>query len=262
MGRRIVITGRGGTGKTTFAALAARFLPAPKLLIDADPDQSLAAMLGVDMEASGVRTISEALFDLQGGKKAEELGAMPMADRIEYLLNLSCFYESPEFDLLSLGVKWTRGCYCAPNDVLQMLIPQVAQGYEFMILDSPAGVEHINRRVVHEVDDVFAVVDPSAKALRNTRTFLAMAPMIGFSFKNLYLVANYRFGPGDEERLRQMDGAALAGRIERDPAVEACDREGLSLLDLPADSPACVSVYNALREVGYPLPADVAGQRA
>ena len=42
MGKKIVATGRGGTGKSTFTSLASRFLPPPIFLIDLDPDQSLA----------------------------------------------------------------------------------------------------------------------------------------------------------------------------------------------------------------------------
>ena len=167
MGKTIVITGRGGTGKTTFTALAARFLQGSKLLIDADPDQCLGVMLGVDLPASGVRTVSEALYEIQKGQLSPQMKAMPLAEKVEYLLQLSCLYESKQFDLLTLGVKWTRGCYCAPNDILRALIPRLAGAYEVTIVDSPAGLEHINRRVVTQAHDVFAVVDPSGKALRN-----------------------------------------------------------------------------------------------
>ncbi len=38
MGKKIVVTGRGGTGKSTFTALASRYLAPPILLIDLDPD--------------------------------------------------------------------------------------------------------------------------------------------------------------------------------------------------------------------------------
>ena len=50
MGKKIVVTGRGGTGKSTFTAIASRYLAPPMLLIDIDPDQSLAEMLGIDLE--------------------------------------------------------------------------------------------------------------------------------------------------------------------------------------------------------------------
>ena len=253
MTKRIVITGRGGTGKTTFAALAARLLPSPKLLIDADPDAHLAAVLGVDLQARGVRTISEALLELHGRKGSGKLEALPLAERVEYVLHLSCLYESAEFDLLSLGVKWTRGCYCAANDTLRTLIPRIAQNYAFSIMDSPAGVEHVNRQVFHEVDDVFAIMDPSSKSLRNTLTFRDMASSIGFHYENLFIVANHRFVGADGARLRAVPGATFLGRIEQDPAVERCEWEDTSLLALPDNSPACVSIRGILQKAGYPV---------
>ena len=253
MARRILITGRGGTGKTTLAALAARFLPSPRLLVDADPDQHLAAVLGVDLHASGVRTISEALFELQGRKGPRDLDAMPLPDRVEYVLHLSCLYECADFDLVSLGVKWTRGCYCAPNEILRTLLPRIAQSYAFTIIDSPAGIEHVNRRAFHEVDDVFAVMDPSSKSLRNTEILRDMAPQIGFHYENLFIVANHRFAGADEARLRTVPGTTFIGRIESDPAVERCEWEDTSLLALPDDSPACVSIRDILGRAGYPV---------
>jgi CO dehydrogenase maturation factor len=171
MGKTIVSTGRGGAGKSTFAALAVRHLKTPPLLIDADPDQSLAQLLGVDLADAGVNTISDVLYKLQKPDSYKELGSRRLAEKIEYLLNLSCLYESARFDLITLGVKWTRGCYCAPNDVLQSVLPGLAQDYEYTILDSPAGLEHVNRRIVNKVDDVFVLIDSSAKAVRNAERF-------------------------------------------------------------------------------------------
>ncbi len=249
--KTIIVTGRGGTGKTTFAVLAARVLPSPKLMIDADPDQCLGVMLGVDLAENGVHTVSEALYEIQEGRVDQELKAMPLAQKVEYLLNLSCLYESSEFDLLTLGVKWTRGCYCAPNDILRGLIPRIVDNYELAIFDSPAGLEHLNRRVLTEADDVFAVVDPSAKALRNVKVVQEMAGSIGIRFENLYLVANHRFPEQQLDRLNEIEGAVYLGQIAPDPAVEEADWEGRSFLDLPPDSPACLSVAGILRRAGY-----------
>lgn len=250
MAKTIVSTGRGGVGKSTFAALAVKHLTSPPLLIDADPDQSLAQLLGVDLADAQVNTISDVLYDLQ--KNAyKELGAMPLAEKIEYLLNLSCLYESPQFDMITLGVKWTRGCYCAPNDVLQSILPNLAKDYAYAVLDSPAGLEHVNRRVVREVDDVFVLVDPSGKALRNARRLAEIAASIGVTYRNLYLVGNHRFAAEMEGRLADLDGAKYLGRIEPDEGVERSDWEGKSLLDLPEDSPASRSVARILQKAGY-----------
>lgn len=251
MAKTIIATGRGGAGKSTFAALAVRHLPSAPLLIDADPDQSLAQLLGVDLAAQEVNTISDVLYKLQNPDSYAELSSMPLGQKIEYLLNLSCLYESPRFDLITLGVKWTRGCYCAPNSVLQSVLPALARDYRYAIVDSPAGLEHVNRRVVRQVDDVFALVDPSAKALRNVQRLMGIAEAIKVSYKNLYLVGNYRFSGEAEEKLGETDGATYLGRIERDEDVERFDWEGRSLLELPDDSPASRSVARILHKAGY-----------
>jgi CO dehydrogenase maturation factor len=255
MATMIVSTGRGGVGKSTFAALAVRHLKSPPLLIDADPDQSLAQLLGVDLAEAEVNTISDVLYRLQKPDSYKELGSMRLPEKIEYLLNLSCLYESPRFDLVTLGVKWTRGCYCAPNDVLQSVLPGLARDYAYAIVDSPAGLEHVNRRIVQDVDDVFALIDPSGKALRNVRRLSEIADSIGVSYRNLYLVGNHRFSPAAEERLGELDGAVYLGRIEPDEDVQEFDWEGRSLLELPEDSPASRSVAAIIEQAGYDVAA-------
>ena len=61
--KTLVTMGRGGTGKTSFVALAAKYFirqgDVPLLLVDVDPDQNLAEMVGVDLEREGVKTIAE-----------------------------------------------------------------------------------------------------------------------------------------------------------------------------------------------------------
>jgi CO dehydrogenase maturation factor len=59
MGRKVVSTRRGGASKTTFAALDTRYLSGPLLLIDIDPDQSLADMLGIDLEKEVCETFTD-----------------------------------------------------------------------------------------------------------------------------------------------------------------------------------------------------------
>jgi CO dehydrogenase maturation factor len=250
MGKTIVSTGRGGVGKSSFAAIALKHLRSPALMIDADPDQSLAQLLGVDLQQEGVNSISDALYEVQSGSR-QELGSMPLARKIEYLLNLDCLYEGEEFDLITLGVKWTRGCYCAPNDVLHSILPTISQDYDYTIIDSPAGLEHVNRRVVEKIDDIFALIDPSGKALRNARRLSEIADAIGITYRNLYLVGNHRFTEGAEARVAELDGAEYLGRIEPDQRVTEYDWDGRPLLDLPDDSPAVQSIGRILHEAGY-----------
>src|SRR3990170_7141566 len=65
--RSIVSMGRGGSGKTSFVALVTKYFieisETPILLVDADPDQNLAEVLGIDFEREGKGTISELLVE-------------------------------------------------------------------------------------------------------------------------------------------------------------------------------------------------------
>lgn len=253
MAKLIVVTGRGGSGKTSFAALATKYLPRPQLLIDADSDQNLAAMLGVDLEAAGIQTISGVLHDIQVSRRSGngDLNSMPLAEQIEYLLHLNALYESSDFDLLSIGVKWTPGCYCHPNDVLRRILPELANSYPCTVVDSPGGLEHLNRRITTNIDDIFVIMDPSGKSLRNVQRLTSIAEEIGINYQNIYLVANHRFNPAQTETLSNIAGTTYLGHIPADPQVEQYDWTGKSLLDLPESAPAPAAVAKILAKAGY-----------
>ena len=250
MGIKIVSTGRGGTGKTTFTALATKFLARPTLLIDIDPDQSLADMLGIDLEKEGVRTILDVLYDIQKKQGYEELDSMPLPEKIEYAFGTECVYESDEFDLVSLGMKWTQGCYCAPNSLLRGIIPKLAQNYSHTVIDAPAGLEHLNRNVTSQIDDLFLMLDPTLKSLKNIERIQRLTREIDITYNNFYLVANYRFSDKLLTRI-ESNGGVYLGKLEYDPKVEEYNIEGKSLLELPEDSPASLSVKRILEKAGY-----------
>jgi len=247
--KKIICTGRGGTGKTTFVALAAKYLNSHPLLIDADSDQNLADILGIDLQKEGVKTISEVLYNIQK-EKDEKFTLTPLPERIEYTVNTSCLYESEKFDIISIGVKWTQGCYCMPNNILRSIIPKIASSYEYTIIDSPAGLEHLNRRIITDVDDIFVILDPSKKALKNVERIKRIALEIGISFKNIYLVANYKF-EGEKEKYIQNTNEHYLGKIEHDSRIEEYGWIGRSLFELPEDSPAFFSVKKILQKAGY-----------
>ena len=87
MARRIVPTGRGGAGKSTLVALASKYLNPPKLLIDLDPDEILADMVGLDLSAKEKKTISSALYDV-----IEEIKGQAAQAIISYRMLCNLFY--------------------------------------------------------------------------------------------------------------------------------------------------------------------------
>jgi CO dehydrogenase maturation factor len=254
MGKKIVVTGRGGTGKSTFAALASRYLAPPMLLIDIDPDQSLAEMLGIDLEQEKVRTISDALYDIIEERRHDSGNPMPLHDRMEYLLNRECLYEGKRFDLLVLGAKLTEGCYCVPDNLIKAIIPRMADHYPNVVIDSPAGLEHLNRKIVSDIDDLFVILDPSSKSLKHIARIKDITHQIGISYGHLYLVGNYNFDKHTAEYLKSA-GEAYLGKIEYDADAQKYNLTGKSLLELPENSPAVSSIRGILSRVD-------AGQRA
>jgi CO dehydrogenase maturation factor len=251
MGRLIVSTGRGGVGKSTFVALASRYLKPPKLLIDLDPDESLADMLGIDLSQKGAKNISTALYDIiQENKGAGRTGYDLLSNVLQPAIEGDCLYRSPDFDLVTLGTKFTVGCYCAPDAVLRDSIPTLVKHYEVVIVDSPAGLEHFNRKVVVDIDDLFVILDPSDKSMKHIERVRDITRELRVSYNHLYLIGNHRFTEETEDYLRS-GGEAYLGKIDYDAAVKQRNLEGKTLLELPEDSAASVSVRRILAEAGY-----------
>jgi CO dehydrogenase maturation factor len=125
------------------------------------------------------------------------------------------------------------------------MIPKMAGNYEYTIIDSPGGLEHLNRRILSEIDDVFVVLDPSRKALHNVERMRKIASEIGIHLNNIYLIANHKFKQVAEEYIKGMDGKYL-GKIEYDSCLEEYSWNGKSLLELPESSPAFSSVKKIL----------------
>jgi len=251
MGKIIVSTGRGGTGKTTFVALATRYLESPILLIDLDPDQSLADMLGIDLQAEQIKTVSDVLYDIIQERKSDaRLSSVPLQQQMEYLLQSACLYEGKEFDLITLGTKLTPGCYCIPDDLLKANIPRLAKSYRNIVIDSPAGVEHLNRKVASDINELFVILDPSSKSIKHIERIKDITSAIGINYNNLYLTGNYEFDDQTEEYFRHRDEKYL-GKVEYDKDVKNYNLNGKSLLELTEDSPACLSVKELLAKAGY-----------
>ncbi len=248
--RKIISTGRGGTGKSTFVALALRYLRTPSLLVDLDPDSSLPSMIGVDLQREGKRTVCEALYDVVMRRKQNVTPTITTHDLMQSMLWSDALYEGKGFDLLTLGAKYVEGCYCAPDNLLRTTIQELVKNYAQLVVDSPAGVEHLNRNVVSDVDDLFVLCDPSLKALKHIQRVKHIVEQVGIQYRNFYLVANHQFDSTSESYLKQ-SGETYLGRIEYDPEVDNYNRQGWSLLDLPDDSPARLSVRNLLAMAGY-----------
>lgn len=249
MARKIVVTGRGGAGKSTFVALMSRFLSSPSLLVDLDPDLSLADMLGVDLEKEKRRTLVEVLYNVVDERRKGKDPLTPVEEKFKGLVWTEALYEGRGFDLLVLGTKDMEGCYCLPDHLMKKTLSELTKNYKNVLVDSPAGLEHLNRNVVSEIDDLFVVIDPSEKSLTHIGKVKDIAREVGIRYTNFYVVGNYMFTPEDE-RFFINHGIPFMGRIQYDRNVEELNLKGESLRNLPESSPAVLSVKEIVEKSG------------
>ena len=252
--KTIVTIGRGGTGKSSFVALVAKNLIeaglVPLLLVDADPDQNLAEMVGIDLREAGKQTISELLvntFIEQGGTTT----GVPPTERIESKIWTNGLFESPDFDFLAVGTKWVEGCYCMPNSALKGALASLTKNYKYVLIDSPAGLEHLNRRITSKVDDILDILDHSKKSLDHVKRAYRIAKEVGMAFENFYLVGGYRFPANLGSKAETELKFRYLGKIVSDEQLDDYVLNGKSLLDLLSDNPAYLSVKKILTAAGY-----------
>jgi CO dehydrogenase maturation factor len=148
-------------------------------------------------------------------------------------------------------VKWVEGCYCLPNAALKGALEALTKNYKFVLIDSPAGLENLNRRITSSVDDIFDVIDPSKKSFDHVERAYGIAQAVKIDFKNFYVVGGYRFPEHLREQAEKTLKFQYLGKIVQDEMVEEYVLSGKSLLDLPRDSPACLSVKKIMEKAGY-----------
>jgi CO dehydrogenase maturation factor len=252
--KTLVTVGRGGTGKSSFTALMAKnFIEAgkaPLLLVDADPDQNLGEMIGIDLKEVGKSTIADLIVSTFIEKGGTTVG-VPPRERIESRIWENGLYESKNFDFLSVGTKWVEGCYCMPNSALKAALESLTKNYKYVLVDSPAGLENLNRRITSDVNDIFDILDHSKKSQDHVRRAVKIAKEVDMKFKNFYLVGGYRF-PAERGKQAEADlKYTYLGKIEADEQLDDFVLNGKSLLDLPKDNKAYLSVQKILKTLGY-----------
>jgi CO dehydrogenase maturation factor len=252
--KRIVVMGRGGSGKTSFVGLMTKYLietdNTPLLLVDVDPDQNLGEIVGIDLKEKGKETISELLtttFLKEGGTTV----GIPPSERMESKIWEKGLYEGESFDLIAVGTKFIEGCYCLPDAALRKALESLTKTYRYVLIDSPGGLEHLNRRITTEVNDIFDIIDPSKKSFAHIKRAHRIAKEIDISFQNFYVVGGYRFPENLDVEVKKRTSLEFLGSITYDKEVEDYSLSGKSLLELPSTSPAYHSLKKVMKRAGY-----------
>jgi len=232
----IAIAGKGGVGKSTFSALAIRYLlekGGPILAVDADPNSNLPIMLGLKPE----ETIGQVLEDFMSAKLTLPEG-MSKQQWLKLRLN-QAITESKGIDLIVMGRPEGPGCYCSANAVLRDFLDQLRGNYQWIVVDNEAGMEHLSRRAEGRIDQLVLVSDATVKGIRTAGNILELIEELKLEVRERYLVINRaeKIPPALKDMIKELKIEFL-GLIPEDKLIMDYDLKQLSLLNLPESSPA------------------------
>ncbi len=220
----IAVAGKGGTGKTTVSALIVRHLlktgAGPILAIDADPNSTLAEAIGLDRNDSIADIMEEVRRNIDSIPKG-----MTKERFIEYRVQES-ISESKGVDLLTMGRPEGPGCYCYINDLLRSLIKKLISNYPFIVIDNEAGMEHVSRRIVANMDSLLLVSDYSLVGVRSAVRIFKLIKELGISVKANYMIINKVHGALDGLKKELPSDITLAGTIPYDESLVKLALEG------------------------------------
>jgi CO dehydrogenase maturation factor len=233
---KIAVSGKGGVGKTTLAALLAQTFAdrgRDVLAVDGDPSPSLAGALGFPAELhAGLHPIAE-MDDLI----EERTGAKPGAAGGFFTLNPRVDDLPERFSITHGGVRLLEmgavdsggaGCICPESAMLKTLFTHLLfRDDDVLLFDMYAGVEHLGRATVDFVDAMAIVVEPTRRSLGTAAQIRKLAEDIGLVRR--WLVGNRVRGEDDAAFLEaeaEALGIPVLGHLPDDPGVVDADRRG------------------------------------
>jgi len=161
--KSIVVAGKGGSGKTTIAALLILYLAEKGIVlaIDGDPSSNLNLALGLPLEST-LGDVREETLALMSRGHLDGWTSKP--DYIQFKIQ-QAVEESAGVDLLAMGRPEGSGCYCALNHLLRAAIDRLTENYDYVVIDSEAGMEHISRQTTQDVDILLIISDPTMRGI-------------------------------------------------------------------------------------------------
>jgi CO dehydrogenase maturation factor len=246
MTKTIAIAGKGGTGKTSVAALLIKLLSQKGLVlaVDADPSTNLNQALGLSLDSSKtVGRIREKMTeDVSKGRLS------PTITKQEYLFGkiLESLAESKGFDLLAMGRPEGPGCYCAPNEFLRASLDKLVKDYKYnyIVMDCEAGMEHISRQTTRDVDVLLIVSDPTIRGVTVAARIKDLIGELRSNVGKVGLIVNRVKGELSPEIKQVIDesGLQVIALIPEDPDIAGLEMKGRPVTELPQESPLQLKV--------------------
>ena len=253
MPHTIAVAGKGGVGKTTTCGMMIDYLckkkQGPVLVVDADANSNLNEVLGVEAETT-LGTIREEMA--QAELKGTLPAGMTKADYAEFKFN-SALIEEDDFDMIVMGRTQGKGCYCFVNGVLKTQVDKYANNYKYVVVDNEAGLEHVARGTLPQVDTMLLISDCSRRGIQAAARVAQTIEEMELKPQKLGLIVN-RAPDGilDEGVKAEIEkhGLTLLGVLPQDESVYRCDCDGEPSAKLPDSNPVKVALAAIMQSIG------------
>lgn len=234
---KIAVTGKGGVGKTTIAAVLARLYAEEGqrvIAADADPDANLGLALGFPEELLDeivpITTLRKLIEERTGANEDNTFYKLnPKVDDIPDTYGRE--YNGVKLILLGTVETAGGGCVCPENAILRRIINNlVLHRKDVAILDMEAGLEHFGRATTQGVDQFIVVIEPGSRSIQTYRNVKRLAKDLGVA--KVGVIANKVRNAEDEcFILDHIPGEEFLGFVHYNTEVVDADRNGASPYD-------------------------------
>lgn len=236
---KIAITGKGGAGKSTLAAMICRLASADGhdvLAVDSDPDANLAFSLGIPAEVrKEMIPVAQqtGLIEERTGAKLKKFGQIfrlnpDVSDVAEKL-----GYHHQGVNLIVMGAIQSAGsgCACPENVFLKNLLTDIMiRRNEYVIVDMEAGIEHLGRGTARGVDTMIIVVEPAPQSVETANSIIKLAGQLDIS--EVRFTANKTRKDAEIDYLYdRLDRMKFLGTIPYSEEIVHCERKELPLFE-------------------------------
>jgi CO dehydrogenase maturation factor len=244
----IAISGKGGSGKTTIAAMIIRHLleqagGGSVLAVDADPNSCLGLTLGIEP----VETVADIREDARA--KGPGNTGMDKLRTVEYNIQ-QAITESDGFDLLTMGRPEGPSCYCAVNNMLRKFLDNLSSQYRYVVIDNEAGMEHLSRRTTNNVDLLCIVAEPTPIGTVTAQRIAQLSQTLPIGVKQIGVIWNKAADNNAVTFEREIGNEIETfGYIPYDTAVIESSLQGKTVFELPKGNPAYSEIGTILERM-------------
>ncbi len=245
---RVLISGKGGTGKTTVAALVSLELSRlgyKVLALDTDSVPNLAQSLGIPPEKAysiiPLAKNEELAEERTGARPGEGWGVLfSLTPKVDDLVDKYGIKVREGINLVVVGSidSGKEGCLCPAIALAKAFLNHVLlKRNEVVVVDAEAGAEVFGRGLAEKFDLNVCVSEPTFKSLLISRKLISLANDLGIR-KNILVINKVRSGLKASQLYLKIFGSDGPPYhiVHFDEAIIKMETEGKGLDKLPKNS--------------------------